>query len=76
MRLRRKRILSALRTPDEIAVTVPAFPLAGVGERFTAPPHAPGGPTADSALVPDALITAIPRFHSLTRRVPAKRPQR
>jgi hypothetical protein len=40
MRLRRKRLLTVL-DKDEIAPTVVAFPLMGVGE-FTDPPAPPG----------------------------------
>ncbi len=40
MRLRRKRLLSVLK-PDEIAPSVAAFPLMGVG-KFTDPDAEPG----------------------------------
>ena len=74
MRLRRKRLASSL-AEGEIAVTMPAFPLMGAQSvaSCTEPPHAPGGPSAASDSVPDALITPIPRFHTLTRNIRARR---
>ena len=73
MRLRRKRLAGSLK-PGEVAVTMPAFPLMGAeGVTCTEPAHAPGGASADSSSVPDALITPIPRFHTLTRNIRARR---
>ena len=73
MRLRRARLLSQLGE-GEIAVTMPAFPLMGAdGIQCTEPAHSVGGPSSDSSTVPDALITPIPRFHTLTRNIRARR---
>ena len=71
MKVRRARLLAALK-PNEICPTVPCFPLLGVGT-FTEPPHAPGGPTAQSLFVPDALINPHPRFPALTANIRERR---
>ena len=72
MRLRRKRLLSMLKE-GEIVVTVPAFPLMGVGH-FTEPYEPPGGPSVgDGASIPDALISPVPRFHTLTANIRRRR---
>eukprot|EP00611_Tribonema_gayanum_P021823 TRINITY_DN4282_c0_g1_i2.p1 TRINITY_DN4282_c0_g1~~TRINITY_DN4282_c0_g1_i2.p1 ORF type:complete len:401 (-),score=107.52 TRINITY_DN4282_c0_g1_i2:595-1623(-) len=75
MRLRRARILAAL-APDEIAPTVTAFPRFGAGDDFCAPPAlpCPGGPVAESAYVPDAVINPHPRFAALTANIRAGAP--
>ena len=73
MRLRRKRLVSQLKD-GEIAVTMPAFPLMGAeGITCTQPAYPAGGPTSESDSVPDELITPIPRFHTLTRNIRARR---
>ena len=51
MRLRRGRLLSALRS-DEIAPTLVTFPLMGVGS-FVSPEAPPGGEASQSEFVPD-----------------------
>ena len=71
MKVRRARLLAALN-PNEICPTVPCFPLLGVGT-FTEPPHPPGGPTAQSLFVPDALINPHPRFPALTANIRERR---
>ena len=71
MKVRRARLLAALK-PNEICPTVPCFPLLGVGT-FTEPPHPPGGPTAQSLFVPDALINPHPRFPALTANIRERR---
>mmetsp|Transcript_4847 Transcript_4847/g.14099 ORF Transcript_4847/g.14099 Transcript_4847/m.14099 type:complete len:684 (+) Transcript_4847:97-2148(+) len=62
MRLRRARLLAALR-PDEIAPTMVTFPLLGVGDDFYRPRvAATRGPTS----VPDHCICKHPRFLAMT----------
>lgn len=71
MRLRRARLLEVLR-PDEIAPSVTAFPMMGVGN-FTWPPTQPLGPVAMSNYVSDAVINPHPRFATLTRNIRKRR---
>jgi len=71
LRLRRKRILSALQK-DEIAPTVTAFPLMGTTD-FTDPPFEAGGPAAESSYCSDALINPHPRFGTLTANIRKRR---
>ena len=71
MRLRRRRLAAMLR-PGELAVTMPAFPLMGVGQ-FAEPHAAPNGPSAASDFIPDEVITPVPRFHALTRNIRKRR---
>lgn len=71
LRRRRARLLAALQ-PDEIAPTITAFPMMGVGE-FTDPPAPVNGPYASSKWVPDAVINPHPRFGTLTRNIRKRR---
>ena len=71
MRLRRSRILAALR-PGEVCPTMPCFPMLGVGE-FVEPAAPPGGPIAQSFFVPDSVINPHPRFGALTRNIRSRR---
>jgi len=71
MRLRRARVLRAL-ADDEIAPTIVAFPLMGVGD-FVTPPSAPGGDASLSDCVPDACINPHPRFGTLTANIRSRR---
>lgn len=71
MRLRRKRLAAVLRD-TELAVSMPAFPLMGVGD-YTEPPVAPDFDVTQSESVPDGMITPIPRFHALTRNIRQRR---
>lgn len=71
MRLRRKRLLSVLR-PNEVAPSLTAFPLMGVGI-FTEPPHPSGGAISLSDYVPDACINPHPRFAALVRNIRSRR---
>ena len=53
MRLRRRRLLTALND-DEIAPTVATFPLLGaLGDDGTVPPTKVGGPRTDSEYIGD-----------------------
>ncbi|KAH8097548.1 glutamate-cysteine ligase [Aureococcus anophagefferens] len=75
MRLRRRRLLSALRD-DEICPTLVTFPGFGVGDFCeladgTVPPA--GGDVARSATVPDAAIHPHPRFAALTANIRDRR---
>ncbi|KAH8053163.1 glutamate-cysteine ligase [Aureococcus anophagefferens] len=75
MRLRRRRLLSALRD-DEICPTLVTFPGFGVGDFCeladgTVPPA--GGDVAWSATVPDAAIHPHPRFAALTANIRDRR---
>merc|ERR1711871_14549 len=58
--------------PDEIAPTVVAFPLMGVGS-FTHPSYSNSGPIACSRYVPDELINPHPRFGTLTANIRTRR---
>ncbi|CAJ1374466.1 unnamed protein product [Effrenium voratum] len=69
MRLRRGRILSVLNE-DEMAPTLVAFPLLGVG--FTGSSIG-ASPASDSALVPDSCINPHPRFATLTANIRKRR---
>ncbi|KAL1504363.1 hypothetical protein AB1Y20_010769 [Prymnesium parvum] len=71
MRLRRKRLAAVLKSTEH-ALTIPAFPLLGVGE-FTEPNAKPDNQVTQSSTAPDALITPIPRFHALTRNIRLRR---
>ena len=71
MRSRRARLLAALHE-DEIAPTVVAFPLLGVGDS-AGPGLENKGPVAASSLVPDAVINPHPRFGTLTRNIRSRR---
>ena len=75
MRLRRRRLLSALRD-DEICPTLVTFPGFGVGDFCELAdgtvPEA-GGDVARSATVPDAAIHPHPRFAALTANIRDRR---
>mmetsp|Transcript_103204 Transcript_103204/g.298575 ORF Transcript_103204/g.298575 Transcript_103204/m.298575 type:complete len:682 (+) Transcript_103204:45-2090(+) len=71
MRLRRARLLSALRS-NEIAPTLVSFPLMGVGD-FVRPAAPPGGPASLSTQVPDSCINPHPRFATLTANIRNRR---
>ncbi|KAI9979987.1 hypothetical protein PInf_027034 [Phytophthora infestans] len=71
MRLRRARLL-ALLNEDEIAPSVTAFPMMGVGD-FTMPPSQTHGPVAMSDYISDAIINPHPRFATLTRNIRQRR---
>mmetsp|Transcript_31226 Transcript_31226/g.58625 ORF Transcript_31226/g.58625 Transcript_31226/m.58625 type:complete len:678 (+) Transcript_31226:67-2100(+) len=64
--LRRQRLRSALR-PDEVAPTVTAFPLLGVGESKVQ------GPVLESLFLPDESIFPHPRFPTLARNIRERR---
>ena len=77
MRLRRRRLLSALR-PGEIAPTVTTFPLMGLPDT-TDPPTAPGDTARSvsaSAYCSDRLINPHPRFAALTANIRKRRGER
>ncbi|TDH72620.1 hypothetical protein CCR75_004293 [Bremia lactucae] len=71
MRLRRARLLALLHE-DEIAPSVTAFPMMGVGD-FTVPSSQPRGPVAMSDYVSDAIINPHPRFATLTKNIRQRR---
>ncbi|KAG7395399.1 hypothetical protein PHYBOEH_003798 [Phytophthora boehmeriae] len=71
MRLRRARLLALLRD-DEIAPSVTAFPMMGVGD-FTVPSSKPHGPVAMSDYISDDIINPHPRFATLTRNIRQRR---
>jgi len=64
--LRRRRLRASLR-PDEVAPTVTAFPLLGVGETQVR------GPVLDSLFLPDESIFPHPRFPTLARNIRERR---
>lgn len=73
MRLRRRRLLTALND-DEIAPTVATFPLLGaLGDDGTVPPTKVGGPRTDSEYVGDDIINPHPRFGTLTENIRKRR---
>eukprot|EP00537_Pseudo-nitzschia_pungens_P003289 CAMPEP_0172363024 /NCGR_PEP_ID=MMETSP1060-20121228/6497_1 /TAXON_ID=37318 /ORGANISM="Pseudo-nitzschia pungens, Strain cf. cingulata" /LENGTH=923 /DNA_ID=CAMNT_0013085671 /DNA_START=324 /DNA_END=3095 /DNA_ORIENTATION=+ len=73
MRLRRKRILTALGE-NEIAPTVSAFPLLGArGEDGSVPPVPVGGPATLSEYVGDGIINPHPRFGTLSANIRKRR---
>lgn len=73
MRMRQQRISAAL-DDDELLISMPAWPMMGVGT-FTEPPLPPGGPIANSRFLPDGLINPHPRFGTLTRNIRLRRGQ-
>jgi glutamate--cysteine ligase catalytic subunit len=73
MRLRQQRIAATL-DDDELLVSMPAWPMMGVGT-FTDPALPAGGPIANSRFLPDGLINPHPRFGTLTRNIRLRRGQ-
>ncbi|CAI5725753.1 unnamed protein product [Hyaloperonospora brassicae] len=71
MRLRRARLLALLHE-DEIAPSVTAFPMMGVGD-CTVPSSQSQGPVAQSDYVSDAVINPHPRFATLTKNIRQRR---
>eukprot|EP00929_Paragymnodinium_shiwhaense_P010498 TRINITY_DN1151_c0_g1_i5.p1 TRINITY_DN1151_c0_g1~~TRINITY_DN1151_c0_g1_i5.p1 ORF type:complete len:670 (+),score=133.43 TRINITY_DN1151_c0_g1_i5:72-2081(+) len=71
LRLRRQR-LDAQLLPGEVAPTVTAFPLFGVGD-FCEPSYSPHGPFMDSLFVPDEVIFPHPRFPTLAKHIRERR---
>ncbi|CAK9059419.1 Glutamate--cysteine ligase (Gamma-ECS) (GCS) (Gamma-glutamylcysteine synthetase) [Durusdinium trenchii] len=71
MRLRRGRLLSALHA-DEVAPTLVAFPLMGVGPSFAAT-STDSRSIAESSSVPDEVINPHPRFGTLTANIRQRR---
>jgi len=71
LQVRRTRLQEALR-PDELAPTVTAFPLLGVGN-FSEPAFPTRGPVLDSLFVPDETLFPHPRFPTLARNIRARR---
>jgi len=71
MRLRRSRIMAALR-PGEVAPTMTSFPLLGVGD-CCEPSCAVNGPVAQSLFVPDEAIFPHARFATLTKNIRMRR---
>jgi glutamate--cysteine ligase catalytic subunit len=72
MAVRRARI-SALSGAHTHPFSLVAYPFMGLGEAFTWPPRAPGGPFSRSAYVPDAVISPHPRFGALTANIRHRR---
>ena len=68
---RRRRIETAL-DDDEVALTIVAFPMFGVGD-FTFPSTTPGGASAASDCVSDLVINPHPRFGTLTGNIRRRR---
>jgi glutamate--cysteine ligase catalytic subunit len=71
MRLRRFRLQAALQ-PGEVAPTITAFPLFGVGD-FCEPSLQPKGPAMESLFVPDEAIFPHPRFPTLAQNIRERR---
>lgn len=71
LQLRRARLQAALKS-NELAPTVTAFPLLGVGD-FSEPAFPTQGPVLDSLFVPDEAIFPHPRFPTLARNIRARR---
>ena len=73
MRLRRKRLISALKE-GEIAPTLTAFPMLGaMGGDGTVPPTPVGGPRTLSDYIGDSIINPHPRFGTLTANIRQRR---
>jgi len=73
MRLRRRRLLTALNE-NEVAPTVAVFPLLGaLGDDGTVPPTAVGGPKTNSDYIGDGVINPHPRFGTLTQNIRKRR---
>jgi len=73
MRLRRRRLLTALNE-NEVAPTVAVFPLLGaLGDDGTVPPTAVGGPKTTSEYIGDGVINPHPRFGTLTQNIRQRR---
>lgn len=73
MRLRRKRILTALNE-NEIAPTVSAFPLIGAqGDDGSVPSVPVGGKQTESDYIGDGIINPHPRFGTLTSNIRQRR---
>ena len=73
MRLRRKRLMLALRE-NEIAPTVSTFPLLGaLGDDGTVPPTKVGGPVTESEYIGDEIINPHPRFGTLSKNIRERR---
>ena len=72
MRLRRRRLLTALRD-DEIAPTVATFPLLGaLGDDGTVPPTKVGGPRTESEYIGDGIkgnMKILKAYSTSNRRV-------
>jgi glutamate--cysteine ligase catalytic subunit len=69
--LRRRRLYAALR-PDEVAPTLTAFPLLGVGD-FSEPSFEPMGPVLNSLFVSDEVVFPHPRFPTLAKNIRERR---
>lgn len=73
MRLRRKRILTALHE-DEVAPTISAFFMLGTqGDDGSVPPTKVGGPRTKSEYIGDGIINPHPRFGTLTANIRQRR---
>eukprot|EP00549_Striatella_unipunctata_P000406 CAMPEP_0118689790 /NCGR_PEP_ID=MMETSP0800-20121206/9691_1 /TAXON_ID=210618 ORGANISM="Striatella unipunctata, Strain CCMP2910" /NCGR_SAMPLE_ID=MMETSP0800 /ASSEMBLY_ACC=CAM_ASM_000638 /LENGTH=919 /DNA_ID=CAMNT_0006587239 /DNA_START=823 /DNA_END=3582 /DNA_ORIENTATION=- len=73
MRLRRKRMLTALGE-DEIAPTVSIFPMLGaLGGDGSVPPTPVGGPRTLSDYIGDGIINPHPRFGTLSENIRSRR---
>jgi Glutamate-cysteine ligase len=73
MRLRRMRLLSALKE-NEIAPTMSAFVMLGAqGNDGTVPPTKVGGPKTESEYISDDIINPHPRFGTLTANIRQRR---
>jgi len=73
MRLRRKRILTALQE-DEVAPTISSYFMLGAqGEDGSVPPTKVGGPRTESEYVGDGIINPHPRFGTLTANIRQRR---
>jgi glutamate--cysteine ligase catalytic subunit len=72
MVLRRKRLASVLG-PNEAVVTMPAFPMMGVGDFCHPMPNPAVNECTTSPTMPDAVMLPAPRFHALTRNIRERR---
>lgn len=71
MSLRRRRLLASLKE-NEIAPTVPCFPLLGVGD-FIDNPRPFAAPYSNSAFIPDYVVNPHPRFAALATNIRTRR---
>lgn len=73
MRLRRKRMLTAL-SDGEVAPTMASFPMLGaMGDDVSVPPTAVGGKVTMSEYIGDGIINPHPRFGTLTANIRQRR---
>jgi glutamate--cysteine ligase catalytic subunit len=72
MKLRREMIAVILK-PNELLITLTAFPLMGALNYLSNKDYLPHGPVADSNYISDQIIGPHPRFATLTKNIRTRR---